>query len=97
MAEREEALGESTKFAARVGIKGPHWSCSPRASQSAIARSVGRKKEKAGCEESRLRNQRWRVEGSGTRSGSLRDGAAFSNDLCSRKYRRSAWLRATRL
>src|SRR6267143_1277932 len=70
--------------------KGPHCSCSPRASQSAIARRAGRKKEKAGCEESRIRNQRRRVEGSVVRSGFLRKGAAFSNDLCSRKYRRSA-------
>ncbi len=70
--------------------KRPHWICSPRASHSAIARSVGRKKEKAGREESRLRNQRRRVEGSGVRSGFLRDGAAFSNDRCARKYRRSA-------
>jgi hypothetical protein len=41
--------------------------------------------------------QRRRVEGSVTRSGSLRGGAALSSDLCSRKYRRRAWLRATRL
>ena len=65
--------------------KESHWSCSPRASQSAMTRRVRRKKEKAGCEESRLRNQRRRVEGSGMRSGSLRGGAAFSSDLCSRK------------
>ena len=77
--------------------KESHWSCSPRASQSAMTRRVRRKKEKAGCEESRLRNQRRRVEGSGMRSGSLKGGAAFSSDLCSRKYSRSAWLRASKL
>ena len=69
--------------------KVPHGSCSPRASQSAIARRVGAQEGKAGCEESRLRNQRRRVEGSGVRSGSWRDGVVFSNDLGSRKYRRS--------
>jgi len=76
--------------------KGAPWNCSPRVNQSAMVRKAGRRKEKAG-EESRLRNQRLRVEGSGTRFGSLSGGAALSSDLRSRKYRRSAWLRATRL
>jgi hypothetical protein len=76
--------------------KESHWSCSPHTSQSAMVRKAGRRKEKAG-EESSLRNQRRRVEGSGMRSGSLRGGAAFSSDLRSRKYSRSAWLRASKL
>jgi hypothetical protein len=58
---------------------------------------AGRKKENAGREESRLWNQRRRVEGSGTRSGSLRSGTVLSQEPWSRKYRRNAWLRAIRL
>ncbi|PYU37200.1 MAG: hypothetical protein DMG54_34455 [Acidobacteria bacterium] len=76
--------------------KGAYGRCSPHANQSAMVRKADRRKKKAG-EESRLRNQRRTVEGSVTRSGSLRGGAALSMDLCSRKYRRRAWLRATRL
>src|SRR6516165_1232391 len=87
------------KTGKRVGPerrRGAPWNCSPRVNQSAMGRKAGRRQEQAG-EESRLRNQRLRVEGSGTRFGSLSGGAALSSDLRSRKYRRSAWLRATRL
>jgi hypothetical protein len=47
----------------------PKACCSPRASHCAAVCSMGRRKEKAGREESRLWNQRRRVEGSGRRLG----------------------------
>src|SRR6516165_6779767 len=52
---------------------------------------------KRGREESKLRNQRRRVEGSATRWGSLTTGAASCIEPPSTKRRRSAWLRAIRL
>lgn len=52
--------------------KEPKACCSPRASHCATVWSMGRRKEKAGREESSSWNQRRRVEGSGTRLGSLR-------------------------
>jgi hypothetical protein len=75
----------------------PKACCSPRVSHFATVRSMGRRKEKAGREESKWWNQRRRVEGSGTRLGSLRDGATLSQERCSMKRRRSASLRVTRL
>jgi len=77
--------------------KEPHSSCSPPANHWLTACMAGHRKEKGGNEESRLRNQRRRIEGSGMRSGSLIDGAARSQESCSTKYRRSASLRAIRL
>src|SRR3984893_6511964 len=68
----------------------PKASDSPRASHCSTASSVGRRKENAGCDESRLRHQRRRGEGSGTRSGSFRGGAALSQERRSRKRRRNA-------
>jgi len=70
--------------------KEPHSSRSPRISHCPTTSRAGRRKENAGREQSRLWQQRRRVEGSGTRSGSLRGGAALSQEQCSRKYRRSA-------
>jgi hypothetical protein len=77
--------------------KEPHSTGSLRVSHCPMTSRAGRRKENAGREESRLRNQRRRVEGSGTRSGSLRCGTAVSQEPGSRKYRRSASLRAIRL
>lgn len=56
-----------------------------------------RRKERAGWEESNPRDQRRRVEGSGTRSGLFSAGTAFSQEQCSTKRRRKAWLRASKL
>jgi hypothetical protein len=58
---------------------------SPRARNRAAAVSVVRRNENEGCEQSRLRNQRRRVEGSATRSGSVTVGAADSREQCSTK------------
>ena len=58
---------------------------SPRARNRAAAVNVLRRNENEGCEESRLRNQRRRVEGSATRSGSATVGAADSREQCSTK------------
>src|SRR5260370_34902279 len=74
--ERRVEIGEEAVGCASIVVQ-----CSPHANQSAMVCKADRRKKKAG-EESRLRNQRRRVEGSGTRSGSLRGGAALSRDLC---------------
>src|SRR6266571_4234177 len=66
--------------------KAPCCIFSPRASHWLTAETVLRKKEKPGCEQSRPRNQ-WRiVEASATRWGSLRVGAADSQEQRSTKY-----------
>ena len=58
---------------------------SPRAMNRTAAVSVLRKNENEGCEQSRLRNQRRRVEGSARRSGSVTAGAADSREQRSTK------------
>src|SRR5437588_6857931 len=70
---------------------------SPHSSHCVTVLTARRRKEKAGCEASKLWHQRRRVEGAGTRSGSLSGGAASSQERPSTKRRRSTSLRATRL
>src|SRR5260370_39530004 len=53
--------------------KGAYGRCSPHANQSAMVRKADRRKKKPG-DESRLRNQPRRGEGSMTQSGSSRSG-----------------------
>jgi hypothetical protein len=61
-----------------------------RPNQWARRESVWRRKEPAGWERSKPPDQRRRVEGSGTRSGSFSVGVASSHEQCSIKCRRSA-------
>jgi hypothetical protein len=74
----------------RTGInpdKGLAWGSAgaPRPSQWATRAHVWRRKERAGWEGFRPRDQRRSVQESGTRLGSLRVGAASSQEQCSLK------------
>jgi len=82
-------LAETETGSARTSVRN-RTRVARRVSHGAMVSRAGRRKENAGREESKLWNQRRRVEGSGTRSGSWRCGTALSQEPCSRKYRRNA-------